>query len=314
LVKTRPWQEPDDLPGIAEIFNAAAWEPVTPEALAQRGQAQPGICRQQLVSVNAVGDVNGFGWVEHQGFESPGDFKIKVQVHPDSRRQGVGSALLQELEAYGREHGATQFEAKILDTQPGWLAFAEKHGYVPQCHHLAFRLDLESFDETRFADERWRLAAKGVRLLSMAEPHSPELERSLYDLIIEAGHDEPGYESAQFPPFAEWRAEAFADPDRPPEYIWVAGEGDRALGMHSMSLLRRTGNVQADFSGVRRDQRGRGITLALKVAALSLAKSHGAGAALTGSDARNAAMIAVNRKLGYAPLTGKGMYRCFKEA
>ena len=311
-ITLRPWRAPDDLPPIACIWNSATWAPVSAAILAKR-EAEPfpaaGL-RERLVATDAAGRVLAFGWVERRGFEAPGAFFLRVQVNPEWRRRGIGTALLQALEAFGQAHGGTDFEARLLDGEPGWLAFAEGHGYMAEGHHLASRLDVTTFDPVPFAGVIPRLTAEGIRFHSMAEEHSLGLEQSLYELEVAANHDEPGFEDARFPPFADWRRSTFGE--RPLDCIIVAAEGERAVGMHVMSFIGESSDLHVDFTGVRRGYRGRGIALAVKVIAIATARRHGASLIRTGSDSRNTPMLAINRNLGFVPEPGAGMYRCFK--
>ncbi len=65
------------------------------------------------------------------------------------------------------------------------------------------------------------------------------------------------------------------------------------------------------MTGVVASYRGRKIALALKLLAIRYAWSHGAKTIRTHNDSLNAPMLAINRKLGYQPQSGK--YRLRKE-
>ena len=58
------------------------------------------------------------------------------------------------------------------------------------------------------------------------------------------------------------------------------------------------------FTGVRREYRGRGIALALKLLAIDFCCRSGAGRVRTNNDSKNAPMLAINRRLGYLPEPG----------
>ena len=58
------------------------------------------------------------------------------------------------------------------------------------------------------------------------------------------------------------------------------------------------------FNGVRREYRGRGIALALKLLAIDFCRRSGAARIRTNNDSENAPMLAINRRLGYVPEPG----------
>lgn len=59
------------------------------------------------------------------------------------------------------------------------------------------------------------------------------------------------------------------------------------------------------MTGVARPYRGRKIGVALKVLAARYARDHGALCLRTTADSDNAAMLAINGRLGYQPQPGK---------
>jgi GNAT superfamily N-acetyltransferase len=64
-----------------------------------------------------------------------------------------------------------------------------------------------------------------------------------------------------------------------------------------------------DMTAVRAAWRGRGVATALKRATIGWAIEHGLTALDTGNDEDNAAMRAVNARLGYEPLPDELTYR-----
>jgi RimJ/RimL family protein N-acetyltransferase len=67
----------------------------------------------------------------------------------------------------------------------------------------------------------------------------------------------------------------------------------------------RAGNA---FTGTLREYRGRGFGLAVKVASIRWAAANGITQIATTNDETNAAMLALNRKLGYRPAGRKVEY------
>src|SRR5699024_6742961 len=52
-------------------------------------------------------------------------------VHPDHRRRGLGTEMLEAVVAEGRARGRTSFGADAWDSEPAG-AFAARHGFAPK--------------------------------------------------------------------------------------------------------------------------------------------------------------------------------------
>ena len=61
------------------------------------------------------------------------------------------------------------------------------------------------------------------------------------------------------------------------------------------------GRAVSMFTGTSREHRGRGLALAVKLASTRWAAENGIALLVTTNDEANASMLAVNRRLGYAP-------------
>ncbi len=61
---------------------------------------------------------------------------VAVHVHPDWRRRGLGSELLERAMARAREKGAAYLASGADDRLPGAQAFLERHGFQPQAVYV----------------------------------------------------------------------------------------------------------------------------------------------------------------------------------
>ena len=70
------------------------------------------------------------------------------------------------------------------------------------------------------------------------------------------------------------------------------------------AILREVDDARAQhgFTGTRRDYRGRGLATVVKCVALRSAAARGVTRVTTSNAEENAAMRAVNRKLGFTPI------------
>ena len=69
-----------------------------------------------------------------------------VVVHPDHRRHGIGSALVEHAFATARELGRTKLGIDGWDTAEGSAAFAAKHGFTWASQAINRRQDLRQVD------------------------------------------------------------------------------------------------------------------------------------------------------------------------
>lgn len=81
--------------------------------------------------------------------------------------------------------------------------------------------------------------------------------------------------------------------------------GRRAGRPVSYALLTtdERGVAENEFTAALPGYRGRGLATLCKLETVRWAKAHGIHTIVTGNDSENAAMLAINRKLGYSPTT-----------
>lgn len=104
---------------------------------------------------------------------------------------------------------------------------------------------------------------------------------------------------------AEFRARDVDRPSIPKDGFFVATEEatGQAVGYASLVIVPRQANRKAwhEITAVLRAWRGRDLAIALKRATIAWAIDHGLDVLITGNDVDNAAVRAVNARLGYRP-------------
>ena len=224
-----------------------------------------------------------------------------VAVRAADRRRGAGGALLAAAEAHLAEVGATTFYAWAEDG-PDAHDFAIRRGYRPGRHASFLRRDLHAGADPLPAQPT---LPPGVRLARAALwAHDP---RPLYEADVECFRDEPGDVPADGISYADWRAVTWDRPDFDPDLSTVALVDGEVAGL----VLVQTDGADRYWSGgtgVRPAHRGLGLAKAAKAHSLTLARALGFREAFTSNDAGNAAMLAVNRWLGYQPCGSERRY------
>jgi mycothiol synthase len=181
-------------------------------------------------------------------------FTTTIYVHPDARRQGIGSDLVDLVE----ERSAALVEPAPADAQltiVGWVNgesdeavdWAQKRGYEPVRNFLRMQVDFDGAP----AAPAW---PEGIRLRTYREDDA----RALFDASEEAFSDHWGHLPMAFDEWVRRTKRADFDPS-----LWfVAMDGDEIAAMSLCSLMPDDGGWVSTL-GVRRAWRQRGIARAI---------------------------------------------------
>ena len=67
-------------------------------------------------------------------------------VEPETRGAGIGTALVDALEAWARERGATELEGPVQEDDPASIAWTSRRGYVEAGRNSHLVLDLTAIE------------------------------------------------------------------------------------------------------------------------------------------------------------------------
>jgi GNAT superfamily N-acetyltransferase len=213
----------------------------------------------------------------------PGQSELTIYVHPDHRKQGIGTALAERLHQHLTEVGARRVRTFV---QPEGLEFARNLGY----------------DGTR----RMHYSGVDVRALP-AQPETPDgIElvtldqvgpRQAYTADTIAGLDEPGDAPMDAVGYDEWLEEIWHGPSMDKSLSVAAMVGDEIV---CFTVVETAGDrAWSGMTGTIPSYRGRGLAKLVKSVALRRAAAAGITAAYTSNDDENAPMLAINNWLGY---------------
>jgi mycothiol synthase len=217
-----------------------------------------------------------------------------IRVLPESRRRGVGSALLAAVSEHARAGGRTKLWGRIRDDDTESLSFAEHRGFREVGRERDVMLDVTKLP----AGTSYPPA--GIRLVSFAE--RPDLLAAVYTVDSAVSPDVPGHEEHAQHTYEHWARQNVEGPGAMLEACFAALEGEQVVGY---AALRRYGEGSPEaenlLTAVRRGWRGRGIATALKQAQIEAARAAGIERIFTTNDETNVAMRGVNARLGYEP-------------
>lgn len=285
-----------DLATIAAIANTAHPDlPTSVAELRSSDETYPGSARflaelsGRRVGVGTVGRIYMYA-ADHDGLWAT------VDVLPDARRRGVGGALLRAVAAEAAAIGKGYLHAPATEARPEGVAFLEHRGFVEVDRHRIVRLELAGTERPAVEPPT------GLVLTDLAR--RPDLVAGVHQVAVEAFPDVPS--SAPMVPgdLAEFRARDVDRPGMPLDafIVGVDSATGEVAGYASLLFLggSRTEAVH-DMTAVRPAWRGHGLATAMKRATIAWAIDHGLTALETGNDLENAAMLAVNERLGYRP-------------
>jgi GNAT superfamily N-acetyltransferase len=140
-------------------------------------------------------------------------------------------------------------------------------------------------------DEDEPSAPAGIELAELDE----SLREGAYEVWVEGFPDMPVTPPIPVPSYEQWLEDEVPGP-----VTFVALESGRVVGAAAL-FDRQNGLAEHGLTAVVRTHRGRGIAVALKQATIRWASEHGYRELSTWTQDGNAAMQAVNLKLGYHP-------------
>jgi len=282
----------DDAPRAAELFALVNPEFVTSTAGVRHFmETCPREARRRWWCAEHDGEIVGWasvGLVTDTSEEGVG--WISLTVHPEQRRHGIGS----ELAALADEHAASIGVRRLL----AWSRagdrieeFARSQGFTQTGSHDMLVVD----PRTVAAPD----PPPGVELLPCsAFEHDPT---PIHHVDTVSVLDEPGEVTFDDIPLERWLRNHWAHPllDRDASFVAVVDGVPATVTFIQTDRERRRGSNNG--TGTLPEYRGRGLATLAKRASLSRAAALGITAAYTGNDVTNAPMLAINRKLGYAP-------------
>ncbi|HET6987507.1 MAG TPA: GNAT family N-acetyltransferase [Kribbella sp.] len=213
----------------------------------------------------------------------PGQSYLSIYVHPDHRRQGIGTALSDRLHQHLTEVGAIRARAFV---HPDGVEFARNLGYdgTRQMHYS--RVDVRSLPEQPETPD-------GIELVTLDQVEP----RQAYTADSIASLDEPSDSPVDSIDYERWLEEIWQGPAMDKSLSVAAMVGDEMVCFTAVET--DADRAWSGMTGTIPAYRGRGLAKLVKSVALRRAAAAGITAAYTSNDDENGPMLAVNNWLGY---------------
>ena len=216
-----------------------------------------------------------------------------VVVHPNRRREGIGGSLWEAASAHLDEIGARRIVV-YSQSDDDSCAFARRCGFT-----------LDATSTTSAVDPRTLNAAPGppdgIEIVPMER--FDDDPKAVFASDSESALDEPGPSDFSGTTYEDWLRMIWNTPDCDHALSVAALADGVVLGTSFLYTDRESGRAANAGTGVLAAFRGRGIALLMKQHSLARAAAAGITTVITQNDDSNAPMLAINKKLGYQPLS-----------
>jgi mycothiol synthase len=237
----------------------------------------------------------------------PRKFMVNMLVDPEQQGMGIGRAIYDKIHEDLLDRDAILAWTMTKEDLPKRLEFFRRRGFSEKTRNWESRLDLTIAETAPFQRYIDRLLKEGITFTTLAQEqqHGENSLRKIHELVQLVQADMP--READFTPlsYENWVSYSMKNPQLLPEGYIIAKDGPKYVGMSDVHRIdTEPGVLQQDDTGVIREYRGRGIATALKLKVTEFGQRNGYRMIKTWNDSVNAAMLAVNVKLGFKRQVG----------
>jgi len=246
--------------------------------------------------------VVGFGYYSQTFFDyHPRKFTIAIEVLPDYRRRGIGSALYDRIMVGLRPFAPHKLRADGYGNLPEGVRFLQARGFEEVFRETPLHLDVMAFDPTPYSGLEEKLSAQGIEIKTLRDlDDDPNRDRKVFDLYWELTRDVPSEGEIAEMDFNDWVDWTLKNPLVPHDGYFIAVQGDEYIGISEFGKYRQSDALQAGLVGVKRAFRRRGIALAMQIRGIAYARKNGHPLIKTSSAVGNIPMQSLYERLGFA--------------
>jgi RimJ/RimL family protein N-acetyltransferase len=293
---------------VAALMNTIETEPNTAKSLAEWYYKQLADGILFFVAVDPTGGVLGFSGLYRRNTNLDGYYGMYLVVAGESWGHGLGSQLYDHLLLQAAGLGVKTLRTRVRDNSDHSIRFADKCGFVQKYHSIEMMLDLNTWNDLSYEVLLQTLRDQGYLFTNMAElGDTRDARRKLYALNNGAAATDPG--SGGIPPWSSFEEferdvcnSSWYHPDG--QIVAIDTHTGEWAAMSAITMFSGSDHAYNLFTGTDVRYCGRKLAQAVKSTALRRARIFGVGVVRTSHNSENAAMIAIDTKLGYTRTPG----------
>lgn len=291
----------DDYPSLAALYSLVYPHDThsTEEFryLDASNQRPPFLFKRFVALVDGI--IVGTGrYSQYAGMYHPQRFLIKVFVHPDYRRRGIGTELYRLLEQALSIHNPISYRVHIC-ADSSTVTRLKNYGYIEVKRHLHFRLSLKDFD-VKHLKRLEQPISEDIRFSNFTELYASErYRRGFCDFFNIVRLDVPRSEAVTPWSYTNMQNYMFEAPDYRSESHFVAMVDGDFIGTAQLFHSDSSNDFYTGLTAVRREYRYQGIAQQLKLWGIRYALEQGIDAIYTENDSYSIEMLAINDKYGF---------------
>lgn len=293
---------PADYPAAVRIATAAF--PEYPSSIEEKkfGDAsRPAHCRHARWIAEQGGQAVGYGeYGQYASQYHPRKFSVDVMVLPEFHGQGFGKALYEKVTEALAQFDPLSFRAHVREDMPRGLRFLQDRGFAEDMRTFESRLDVTAFDPSPYGSVEARMRDLGIefktlRELQGAAGHWDKHHALAEELVADIPSPEP------YTPLGKdvWRQRMDGNPELLPDGYFFAVKDGEYVGMSTLKRSGDSDDLNTGLTAVKREYRRQGVALALKLKAITWAKSQGNSRIKTWNESNNLGMLGINERLGF---------------
>jgi ribosomal protein S18 acetylase RimI-like enzyme len=273
---------------------------------------EPGryVLQRYVAELEDTGQIVGYAQYNHMpwAFE-PRVYWSDIRVDPDFGGRGIGGGLYERVLADLNRLGAEAVWIEAREKEAGIARALERRGFGELLRSLEFVLEMANFDQRKLESAANRAVSASITIVTL-----PELmERDagwlpkLYDLHTTVLRDVPLPDEPTISPSVEHFVDyLMKSPESLPDACFIAIDAGGAYVGECVMYKSESDPSALDhlLTGVRREHRGRGVAVALKLETINYALSRGYRRISTWVESNNPGMLAINDKLGFVHRDG----------
>lgn len=257
---------------------------------------------RDLIELNdqviAFGEYGQSHWQFH-----PKKFFFYVFVHPAHEHPDVRDVYFEHIMQRLADRDLIAITSGMLEDKTTHVEYLVNNGFVETMREPLSKLDLTTFDESRFAAVLGEVREAGIQIVNVEDLRETDSDwkHKLHELDWAIMQDVPSPDPIKKTTFEYFENHVLADPNFLPEGYFVALDRDDFVGQ-SVLMVSQADNEKymTGLTGVLPNHRRKGIATALKLKAIAYARQQGIKVIETGNEENNP-MYQINLKLGFKP-------------